>query len=177
MTSESMLNESVEMEKARHDFPPRGEDGDYPTKASAAVALRLAGADFPTIAEELGYANSTMARKAYERVLAASGMDMNDIAHARTLTVQRLERLLLAVWDIATDPKNDNQMVAQTRALAIIDRIARLMGLDAPQQVVVHTPEMTQVERWVRAMAENVSTEDLAHEAEIIDAQVLGEDG
>lgn len=149
------------------------KEGDTPTRSAAVVALRMAGAPFDVIADELGYSNATAVRNAYERALAAAVGDYRDIAHQRTLAIKRLEALLLSVWDASSDPNNLNQYAAQRSALSLIDRIIRLQGLDAPQQVVVHSPSSEDTEAWLRAALASVRPEGMAEEEEIIDAEVV----
>lgn len=155
----------------------KGANGDYPTKAAAAVALRMAGADFTTIAEELNYANASAARNAYETALASVASDPKDIEHQKMLAHMRLERLLLSVWPKATDPKNLEQIAYVRSALSIIDRHARLLGIDSPQQMVVHTPDARSVTEWVTGMLAQVTHGELEAESDIIDAEEVGDDG
>lgn len=151
----------------------RKADGDYPTKAAAAVALRIAGASFEAIAEELNYPNVSAARIAYERVLAATVKDNGDLEHLRALTSRRLESLLLAAWNHATNPEDPDQNAYMRTAVAIIDRHSRLLGLDAPQQMVLHTPDAGRLEEWVAEMVRQVGPGGVAEEADIIDAQIV----
>lgn len=174
MTTESAaLSEVMDVKKG---FPKRSKDGDNPTKAAAAVALRMAGADFASIAEELKYSNATAARNAYERALASVASDPKDLEHQRMLTHMRLERLLLSVWETANDPKHPDQIAYVRSALSIIDRHARLLGIDAPQQMVVHTPDARQVTEWVQVMLKQVTNGEVVAESDIIDAEEVGDD-
>lgn len=135
-------------------------------RAEAAVALRLAGATYPEIANTCGYTDAFHARQAVERVLAASvGEDGRD--QLRAVEGKRLERLLRSTWKRATDPGDTEHLAYVRAALALIDRHVRLFGLDAPQQMVVYSPAQGEIEAWVAGMARTVVA-DLPTEADII---------
>ena len=70
-------------------------------------------------------------------------------ARMRDYAGRRLERLLRAIWQKAIDTDSPEQMAAQQRALAIIDRHAKLFGLDAPTQHVINTPTVNEIDQWI----------------------------
>jgi hypothetical protein len=152
---------------------------DRRTRQEAAVALRIAGANYSEIATTLGYMSSAKAREAVERALAAS-IDSDDRERLRTLEGKRLERLLRGLWRKATDDANPEHLSAVRTAVAVIDRHARLFGLDAPQQMVVYTPAGEEIAGWVAQMASQVRGE-LPAEHDIIEGQIAadttGDDG
>jgi hypothetical protein len=81
----------------------------------------------------------------------------------------RLERLLRSVWAKATDPMNPEHLPAVKVAVGIIDRHIRLHGLDAPSEVIVHTPTMTEIDQWV-AHVTSAQISDLRElEASVVD--------
>jgi hypothetical protein len=118
-------------------------------KANAAVQLRLAGATWEEIAETLGYPTPRTAIVATEKALEAQLANSEDREQMRRLAGARLDRLLRAIWAKAIDPQHPDQMGAISKAREIIDRHAKLFGLDAPTEVVVHSPTMTELESWV----------------------------
>lgn len=142
-------------------------------RAQAAVALRLSGAPHSAIAKTLGYASATDARIAIERTLAESAKESRDLPALRQLTSSRLERLLRAVWSHAVDEEDPDQLAYTRTALAIIDRHARLMGIDAPQKMEVYTPDQQKQEEWVRHMMSQVGPKGVAEEADIIEAEIV----
>lgn len=144
---------------------------DRPTRQDSAVAMRIAGANYSEIAKFLGYRSVEDARAAVERSLASS-VGEADREKQRFLTARRLERLLRASWHKATDETSPEQLPAIRTALAIIDRHARLYGLDAPTEMVVYTPSRLEIERFVEAVSANLSRE-LPEEADIVDGEVL----
>lgn len=95
-----------------------------------AVELRLAGASYRDIGNALGCSTVTAMNDCKE---ALAEIPMQQADEMRTVELSRLDRLQRAVWGKAI--KGDLQAV--DRALKIIDRRAKLLGLDAPQQVQI----------------------------------------
>lgn len=101
------------------------------TRAAAALRLRATGVSFAEIAAQLGYPSENAANKA---VLTALRREVHEEANQlRTLEGLRLDDLHAAAWDKAMtgDP------AAIGCVLRIMERRARLFGLDAPQRVDV----------------------------------------
>jgi hypothetical protein len=95
-----------------------------------AVELRLAGASYREIGDALGCSTVTAMNDCKE---ALAEIPMQQADEMRTVELSRLDRLQRAVWGKAV--KGDLQAV--DRAIKIIDRRAKLLGLDAPQQVQI----------------------------------------
>jgi preprotein translocase subunit SecD len=96
-----------------------------------ALELRKAGATYQVIAEQLGYAQ---AKGAYKAVASALKLTLREPAEElRELEVARLDAMLLVLWRRvqAGDEK------AVDRVLRIMERRARLLGLDAPTNTKV----------------------------------------
>jgi hypothetical protein len=130
-------------------------DKDRASRQEAAVALRIAGATYSEIARTLSYSSVTRAREAVERALAQSVGD-DDRDRMRFIEGRRLERLLRGLWKKATDEEDDEQLSAARTALAVIDRHAKLYGLDAPVVHAVYSPTQTEMEQWLHGIAEQV---------------------
>lgn len=126
-------------------------------KADAALAMRIGGATWAEIAEGLGYPTPRQALVATEKALARQLNTEEDRAKMRRLAGQRLERMLRAIWAKAIDPENPDQMVAIGKARDLIDRHAKLYGLDAPTEVIVHNPTMAEIESWVAMVVQSGS--------------------
>ncbi|HQW74851.1 MAG TPA: hypothetical protein PLG46_12230 [Ornithinibacter sp.] len=88
------------------------------------LELRRAGVDYRTIAQQVGYANPSSAKRAVDRALARAVTPVAD--EVRVLEADRLDRLQLAHWRKALqgDP------VATRIVLDIMCRRAELLGLD-----------------------------------------------
>ena len=144
------------------------------SRAMACVALRLAGASYAAIAEVQELASPAIARQVVEEALAASVDEQKDIPKMRALTSLRLERLLQSIWGPATDATNKEHLNYARTALALVDRISKLHGTDAPQRLEVSTPDAERKEAWLRlAMQQVGGLEGIEAEAEIIDAEVI----
>jgi hypothetical protein len=144
---------------------------DRSQRQDAAVAMRIAGATYGEIAKALEYRSAQDARLAVERALAQSVGD-DDREKQRYLTARRLERLLRALWRKATDESSMEQLPAVRASLAVIDRYARLYGLDAPTEMVVYTPSRLEIERFVASVSASMNSE-LPSEADIVEGEVV----
>lgn len=142
---------------------------DTESRSQMAVALKLSGASYTDIARTCDYSSAYHARMAVERVLAASADSPEDRDKMRVLTDRRLNRLLQSVMGKAVDPKAPDHLAYNARALAIVDRTARLWGVDAPTQVQF-TATDAHIQEYVERMARLAGAEEEAIEAEIIEA-------
>jgi methylase of polypeptide subunit release factors len=140
-------------------------------RQDAAVAMKIAGAAYSEIAKAMDYRSADDARLAVERALASSVND-TDRERLRFLEARRLERLLRSLWRKATDEADPEQLPAIRTALALIDRHARLYGLDAPTEMVVYTPSRLEIERFVASVSETMNRE-LPTEADIVEGEVV----
>ena len=98
-----------------------------------AVAMRVAGVDYETIATRLGYASRGAACTDITRALENNLTEQHRNADVlREEELLRLDRLQAGAWQAAA--------AGNTRAidsvLRIIDRRIRLLGLDAPTRIV-----------------------------------------
>lgn len=94
-----------------------------------ALELRLAGVIYEQIAAELGYAGRSGAYKAVESGLK---LTMREPAESlRRLSAERLDRATLAIWRRVSS----GDLHAIDVLLRLEARRAKLLGLDAPQQV------------------------------------------
>lgn len=94
-----------------------------------ALRLRLMGKSYQAIADEMGYANASGAANAVKRALDRTVREPAD--ELRQMAVQRLDAMLEPLWRrIANgDPR------AVEVAIKLEERRAKLLGLDAPEQV------------------------------------------
>ncbi len=158
------------------DMTPRGDSKvarAKDRKANAALQLRIAGASWDEIAEVVGYPTGRLALVATERALEKELKTEESQVHMRSLAGKRLERLLRGVWTKAINDSHPEHLAAVDRARQLIDRHAKLYGLDAPQEFVVNSPSQAELERWVGTVIQ-AATPPL-QEADIFDADVLDE--
>lgn len=167
------------------DIAQRVENGQDPnadlslaqaeTKAQGALFLSMNGASWSDIARMQGYASPTHARLAVERVLAESA-GPEDKEQAREMNRRRYKRLLQSVMGKAVDPSDPQHLAYNARALAIVDRLGILDGLNAPQQVQI-TPTDQYLYEYLQKMLPEAQRDRDAGEADILDAEVIGDDG
>jgi len=120
--------------------------------ARGIVALWTRGANYPEIADEFGISVAT-ARMAVERVLADSLDDNEDKTKQRQRVALQLDAFLRSVVDRALDKEDDQQLAYLRAAMQVVDRKARLLGLDAPINVQLGLPSKDELDQWVAAVA------------------------
>ena len=140
--------------------------------AEAAVAMFVWGAGYPEIKNKLGYSSARHARIAVERALAASADSEEDRDKMRVVISKRLNRLLGSHMSRAVDPKDAQQLAYSARVLAIIDRQAKLYGVDAPTQIQI-TASDDHIREYVEFMMPQAREDQNAIEADILDADVV----
>lgn len=97
-------------------------------REKAAFALRIAGATYAQIGAQLGVTGCA-AHKMVKRVLERTrGETDAEAVELRRLETERLDALQVALWGLAS--KGDAGAI--DRILKIMERRARLLGLDAP---------------------------------------------
>lgn len=159
--------EVVEAGKMNADL----QESDRQSRQGAAIGLRIAGASYSEIARTLEYSSAAKAREAVERGLAALGGE-DDREQLRFIEARRLERILRGLWKKATDDEHGEHLAAARTALAVIDRHAKLYGLDAPTEMVVYNPTQTEIDAWLAQQAQQLrgATPD---EVDIISGEVI----
>lgn len=105
-------------------------------KQREALELRKSGWCYADIAEKLGY---TTSEGAYQAVKTALDKMLREPAEeCRKVEDERLNTLFNKVYDRAKETGEDKDI---TQCLAIMNRRARLLGLDAPTKVAPTTPD------------------------------------
>lgn len=102
-------------------------DMDAARKRMIALALRLSGATYKVIGQQL-QCNLQYAQQLVREALNEVGRD--EIVLLRHIHHQRLETLLQAVWAGAVNPANPQQLGNVNTAMGILDRIERLFGMN-----------------------------------------------
>ncbi len=98
-------------------------------KAGKALEHRLEGRLYPEIAEDLGYSGPGAAYNAIQRLLKHHEMD--SVVDLRQVEGGRLDELLKGLWAAAVTGQKD----AVELVLKIMNRRARLLGLDVPAEI------------------------------------------
>lgn len=119
-------------------------------KAAAALQLKLSGANNADICVALGYptprAVQVAIERALEKELKESGSDREKLRQMASL---RLDRLLRGVWPKAIDSDHPEHLLAVTKARELVAQFSKLHGLDAPTEMIVHSPTEAAIEEWV----------------------------
>lgn len=121
-------------------------------RRAKAIALRIAGMDWQTIADRLGYSDRASACKDVTRALERHrSEESRQIEILRQLTEERLDRLQAAYWAKALqgDPK------AAEIVMKVMDRRAKHDGTDAAQRLEVITIDAIDAE--IRRISEQIT--------------------
>lgn len=107
-------------------------------KRAAAVRLRLAGASYERIAEEVGYAGHSGARKAVE-----AGLKLAIKEPAEEVVQQELARLDQMYLGLVGKGATSGNVPAVLAALKVMDRRAKYLGLDVTKlDVTTHDGDL-----------------------------------
>lgn len=143
-------------------------------QGSAALGLRLAGAGYDEIAETLGFEHAWAAREAVESTLANRALsDRDGRERLRAEEGARLLRLLRSVWAKAMNDDSPEHLPAVKVAADIIARHTRLYGLDAPSEIVVHSPTASEIDRWVAGLVSSTTEPLRQMELDVVEADVV----
>ncbi len=137
-------------------------------KESQALELRRAGLDYNRIAQAVGYETAAEAKRAIADALARLS-PIDDIALVRRMEVDRLDTLMASRWKAAVSGDDG----AMDRVLRILERRAKLLGLDSPSQSVLSGPGGGPIQMDVVAAATNIleSLEQRLADKTIIDVE------
>lgn len=102
-------------------------------KTRRAMALKLAGASYAQIALQLGYHDASGARKAVQRGMKSALQE--SASELKKIHYGRLEHMLMLLWPEV----NQRDLPAMSAALAVMDRMERLYGLNAAEKIEVGT--------------------------------------
>jgi hypothetical protein len=132
-------------------------------KEANVIQLRLAGATWTEIAAAVGYSGPSGAYGAYQR--AAKRVIAPKIEELREMELDRLDRLQRGVWASAIG----GNVRAVDSVLRIMDRRARLLGLDMPVRLDINARE--EIIHEVERLAAELEVAD----PNIVDAEVIGD--
>lgn len=110
-----------------------------------ALELRKSGMTYDAIAQRLGYANHAGARKAVESALRKTIQEPAD--ELRQMECERLDAMLASIWHFVLA----GSAAHIDTALRIMQRRAKLIGLDAPAEINHRHVIQQEVERMVVA--------------------------
>lgn len=148
-------------------------------RIAAALNLYLAGANYIEIATALQYASPQAAQMAVERALATIDFPDKDKSSARMKMSLQLDMLLKATVPNALKKDRDDQLAYVQTTVRILERKAKLLGLDAPTMVHVN-PSGDDLDRLMFSVLEVAgalpSPEADPWAEDVVDAEVVNED-
>lgn len=165
----------VEAEAASLGDPKRAEmikrvqAMDAPSRASAAVNLLLSGASYQDIARTMLYRNVDEAKRTIWHAIGSIEMDENRRGRERELMARRLNAMIASGWKRANNPEDPDHLAYQRLMLAIMDRQAKLYGLDAPSESIVYTPSQQEINEHIARVRNLVIVEAGDVEADVLD--------
>lgn len=141
---------------------------ELPDQVLSVVRMKAAGASDDEIAQVLAIPGGPdSVNKMVERAIRKEMMRTTSTReYARALVRNKLDELYGALAGKALNPNHPEQVAASRAALAIIDRHAKLYGLDAPTEVTVHTPDQEELAKLLNRAS---GLADLPNEANILD--------
>lgn len=158
--------------------------------ATAAANLKIAGANWPEIAQVLGYSSPGAARAAAERAMAKMYDPETDYAAMRQLASARYERVLRSLSRKALNEKLDvpdprkpgaTKRVENHEHLAyaslftkVVGEIANLHGLKAPQVLQIQSPTDEEFAGTVHRLMELAGSLP-AQEADILELEATAD--
>lgn len=107
------------------------------------LSLRVGGASIGEIAQALQLSKSTVHSHLVKALDELAKADMANTARLRALSMQRFDRLIMAVWPKAIA---GTDMKAVREARSLVTAQAKLLGLEAPIKIA-HTDPTGEIER------------------------------
>jgi AraC-like DNA-binding protein len=104
-------------------------DANAAVRVVSAIGYRQAGWTYEQIAQQCGYASPGAARNAVQNEL--DRVVVQSVDEWRKDHTSRLEKMHEEVWQVAMNKKAKGRLFAFDRLLAISERQAKLLGLDA----------------------------------------------
>ena len=173
MAQDSSEPTGIQGQPGGHGRPGNAVSRARGRKANAALDLWIKGVDPDTICQVLGYPTARAVRVAVERALEKNLHD-TDKAILREFASRHYLALIQSVMGKALNPQHPEHLVANGRAGDLLSRWTKLMGLDAPTEVVVHTATTAELNAFVAKIITK-GTPDV-DEGDIFDVDVVDEE-
>ena len=145
------------------------------TTIESAMAYLMAGASFTDIAKMLEFKSGKHVKRVVERALAST-VTLSEKSHLRAVAAGRYEMLLKSVMPRATNVRETNQLAYNQRAQSILDKIVKLHGLEAPQQIQI-SPSDEYLAQYAQQMAIKMGLDtNIEQEGDILEEPELDAD-
>ena len=120
-------------------------------KTLKALELRKRGLNYTQIGEKLGCARSTACRYVLSELENLADKCREEAVHVRDIELQRLDALYLKAWEAV----EGGDLPAIDRCLRIMERRAKLLGLDAAEKI-----EHSGVVSWMELVKSATNTNE-----------------
>ena len=120
-------------------------------KTLKALELRKRGMNYTQIGEKLGCNRSTACRYVLSELENLADKCREEAVHVRDLELQRLDALYLKAWEAV----EGGDLSAIDRCLRIMERRAKLLGLDAAEKI-----EHSGVVSWMELVKSATNTNE-----------------
>lgn len=124
--------------------------------AKAALELKMMGANFVEIAKVLEFESPSAARMAVESALIESGHGDADKESIRSLMGLQLDQWHKSIATKIVDSKLTGQLEYMAMGLRLMERKARLFGIDAPTKVELHNADDHEIQALIGAYQERL---------------------
>ena len=112
-------------------MPKTGQAEAAAERRQKSLDLRIAGARYRQIGAQLGVSYQTAYRDVQTALGELATLQAGKAEHLRELEVERCDKLQMALWPKA---RSGDEKAART-VIAVMDRRAKLLGLDAPTKL------------------------------------------
>ena len=106
----------------------KGHEARSAERREQALQLRMGGMSYYYIGQELGVSKSTAYLDVQKAIKEIQERYAEDALTVRTMEIKRLDIMMIGLWEKASSGDN----VSIDRVIKIMDRKAKLLGLDAP---------------------------------------------
>jgi hypothetical protein len=120
-------------------------------KTLRALELRKRGLNYTQISKKLGCARSTACRYVLSELENLADKCREEAVHVRDIELQRLDALYLKAWEAV----EGGDLPAIDRCLRIMERRAKLLGLDAAEKI-----EHSGVVSWMELVKSATNTNE-----------------
>lgn len=119
----------------------RGQSEQAAERRVEALKRRIAGGSYRAIARELGVSEAQAFRDVQAELDKLAQQAQEEASRLRVLELRRLDEMLIRLSPMLYPKSGDNvNLGAIDRALKIMERRAKLLGLDAPEKTEVSGP-------------------------------------
>lgn len=141
------------------DQEPRAVERSRVRSRKAALELKKLGADFDDIAKVLEFDSPGAARQAVEQAIIDAGEFSGDKENIRALMGLQLDQWHKSIAQKIIDQRNTQQLEYMAMGLRLMERKARLFGVDAPTKIEMHAASNEEISELINAYRSRLALE------------------